>query len=186
MTHALCPWHGDTLRLDDAATLDVSVRDQIEAEANHGAAQLIFQGRRFHADAAAYGITLRAPLELAARYGASRHAALHHYAADHSEPVALLIAGRWPRRDGTLPLWSTVESLAFRARHGRLADRVARLDGALGELLEAARHTSEPPAGAVRIGGRRFAAEAYYNRHCHFVLVAGAGARRGAGRVRAA
>jgi len=186
ITHALCPWHGDTLRLDDAATLDGRVRDQIEAEANFGAAHLIFQGARFHAEAAGHGVSLRAPLALAERYGASRHAALHFYADEHPEPVALLVAGRWPQRDGTLPIWSSVESRSFLARHGRLAGRLTRLDGEFGELLDAARHTSDPPAASVRIGGRRFAAEAYYNRHCHFVLVAERQALPSAVRARSA
>lgn len=171
-THALCPWHGDTLRLDDAATLDGRVHDQLEAEANFGAAHLIFQGARFHADAAEHGTSLRAPLALAARYGASRHAALHFYADEHPDPVALLVAGRWPQRDGTLPIWSTVESRSFLARHGRVSDHLARLDGPLAEILDAARRTNDPPGTRVRLSGAAFAAEAYYNRHCHFVLVA--------------
>ena len=171
-THALCPWHGDTLRLDDAATLDGRVHDQLEAEANFGAAHLIFQGPRFHAEAAEHGTSLRTPLALAPRYGASRHAALHFYADEHLEPVALLVAGRWPQRDGTLPIWSTVESPSFLARHGRLGDHLARLDGPLAEILAAARTANDPPGTRVRLSGAAFAAEAYYNRHCHFVLVA--------------
>jgi len=189
ITHALCPWHGDTLRLDDAATLDGRVRDQIEAEANFGAAHLIFQGGRFHAEAAGHGVSLRAPLALAQRYGASRHAALHYYADEHPEPVALLVAGRWPQRDGTLPIWSSVESRSFLARHGRLTDHLRTLDGPLAEILDAARRTNDPPGTRVRLSGAAFSAEAYYNRHCHFVLVAEAltaarvprGPRTGAG-----
>jgi hypothetical protein len=170
--HAMCPWHGDTLRLDDAATLVGRVRDQIEAEANFGAARLIFQGARFHAEAAELGTSLRTPLALAERYGASRHAALHHYAEEHPDAVALLVAGRWPQRDGTLPIWSTVESPSFLARHGRLADRLGTLDGPLAEILEEARRANDPPGTRVRLSGASFTAEAYYNRHCHFVLVA--------------
>ncbi len=45
--HALCPWHEATLREDTEAELFRATRASIEAEANYGAAELIFQGRAF-------------------------------------------------------------------------------------------------------------------------------------------
>jgi hypothetical protein len=174
--HALCPWHRATLMLDDEDTLSGRVRDELEVEANFGAAQLIFQGARFRRDASASPPSLGAALALAERYGASRHAALHHYAAEHPEAVALVVLGRWPGADGALPVWSRVASAAFRARFAALDAGLVGPRGAAAELLEEARRAKEPPSARLPLrdrdgAARRVTAEAYYNRRCHFLLV---------------
>ena len=175
--HALCPWHRATLMLDDEETLSGRVHDQLEAEANYGAAQLIFQGGRFHRDALAEPVSLRTPLALAERYGASRHAALHHYAGEHPAAVALLVLGRWSGADGALPVWSRVESPSFRERYGRLAPGVLAPGTVASGLVDASRRANEPPSAPLALrdrGGtpRPFTAEAFSNRRCLFLLVA--------------
>jgi hypothetical protein len=159
--HLLCPWHEAALRLDTADELS-TYAEGLEAEANYGAGQLIFQGDRFARDAAAHERSLRTPFALADVYGASRHAAAYHYAESHAGAIALVVAGRWPDAEGRLPVWRTVASPAF-------AGRVPPLDadGPLGEAIEAARSTTEPVATTV--GGLR--AEVANNRHCHLVLL---------------
>jgi hypothetical protein len=174
--HALCPWHRATLMLDDEDTLSGRVRDQLEAEANYGAAHLIFQGGRFVRDAAAEPVSVAVPLALAERYGASRHAALLHYAEEHPEPVALLVLGRWPGADGVPPVWRCVASPAFRARFGPQAGALASLP-AIADLLDEARRSQSPPSTRLALrdrGGtpRLLHAEAYSNRRCLFLLVA--------------
>ena len=67
---------------------------QIEAEANLGAAMLLFQGRRFADRVARERPSIGAPLALAKEYGASAHAALHHYVLTHA--AALGAARRRP------------------------------------------------------------------------------------------
>ena len=94
------------------------------------------------------------------------------------------MAGRWPERGGALPVWSSVESPAFRARFGALAARLPLAPGGeLAPLLDAARRAKEPPEAPLALadrGGtpRPFTVAAYYNRRCHFVLVAERPARR--------
>jgi hypothetical protein len=165
--HLLCPWHAAALRTDTAHELS-AFAEGLEAEANYGAGQLIFQGDAFAREAAAHERSLRTPFTLAGRYGASRHAAAYHYAESHRDPVALVVAGRWPDGTGRLPVWRTVQSPAFARRHGRVPPLDA-VDGSLAEAIEAARSTTGPVEATV--GGLR--AEVANNRHCHLVLVRG-------------
>jgi hypothetical protein len=173
--HLLCPWHRAVMRLDTAGELFGSLGVGIEAEANLAAGELIFQGARFTAEAADHEHSLRTPLALADAYGASGHAAAHHYVERHAELLALLVAGRWPDARGRLPVWRSVESPAFAAAFGRLAGRVRHVgaSGPLAEALDAARRTSDPVPTAIALGGRTFPAEVLNNRHCHLILVAG-------------
>jgi hypothetical protein len=183
--HLLCPWHAATLRLDTAAELFGTWSQGIEAEANYGAGQLIFQGGSFHVEALGCERSLRTPFALAARFGASRHAAAHHYVEAHPEPVALIVAGRWPGADGALPVWRSIESASFLRRFGRLAGclpggRLTALDGPrapLAAAIDQARGSSEPAPATLRLadrGGRvrELRAEVFNNRHCHLVFVA--------------
>jgi|GEM_PF-1812073 len=185
LVHLLCPWHEAVLRLDTAAELFGELSRGIEAEANFGAGQLIFQGGTFAAAARAHERSLRTPFALAAEYGASRHAAAHHYVESHGEPLALLVAGRWPAADGCLPVFRGVESASFAQRFGRLAPllggaRLAARPGAgapLAEAIDAARRCSDPVAAELWLPDRgarlrRLHAEVVNNRHCHLVLVA--------------
>jgi IrrE N-terminal-like domain len=197
--HAMCAWHGEVLALDDETTLFKELRERIEEEANFGAGQLIFQGGRFHRRALRDQIAMATPIELARTYGASRHATLHHYVEEHPYPVALLVAGRYQRADGSLPIWRSVESAKFTERHGRLADRLPNRkltldedqDSPMAEIVRRSRLQTDPPSKVVRIpdrDGRRrkFVAEAFFNGYCHFILVADLKGTRLGQRVRLA
>lgn len=170
LIHALCPWHGAVLRSDTASELFGPARRAIEGEANLGAAMLLFQGSSFAAAAAALPTSLDSVRELAARHGASLHAALHHYVQTHGEAVAMLTVGRFPRKDGSLPVWHRVESraMAIAAERPGLIDALELPRGSgLRELVETARRPSTPPV-AVLSG---VLAEAHYNRHAFLVLL---------------
>ena len=174
--HALCPWHEATLREDTAAELFRATRASIEAEANFGAAQLIFQGRAFRERLRALPADLGAARALAAEHGASLRATLHQLAAQHPAPVALLVVGRFPGRDGALPVWSAVTSPAFRRRRGAGPAAVGP-DTPLRELLEAAR--SFAPLPPAPLAGGPCTAEVHFNRRCFLVLLSlRIGARR--------
>jgi IrrE N-terminal-like domain len=176
LMHALCPWHEVVLREDTSDELFRSTADQIEAEANAGAGMLLFQGRHFAARVASERPSISAALALAREYGASVHAALHHYVVTHAAALAMLLVGRFPRRDGSLPVWRSVESRRYRRRFDRAAAAFpgGLLPGSpLRELVEAARCADEPavarlPWGA---GAGRVRAHAHYNRHTFLVLL---------------
>jgi hypothetical protein len=183
LMHALCPWHEAVLREDTQDELFRATRDQIEAEANLGAAMLLFQGRHFAQRVAGERPSIATPVALAKEYGASAHAALHHYVLTHAKALALLIVGRFPRRDGSLPVWQSIESRRYRARFDRAASAMPRgvMDGTpLRDLVEQARRSSAPPAARLpwedphgRV--RRVLAHAHDNRHAFLVLVHPAG-----------
>jgi hypothetical protein len=181
--HLLCPWHRAAVRFDTAGELFGVLGVGIEEEANLAASELIFQGPRFTAEAAPHERSLRTPLALADAYGASGHAAAHHYVERHAQPLGLLVAGRWPDAHERLPVWRSVESPAFAAAFGRLADRLTHLavGGAatpLAEAVEAARRTSEPVPATLALGGRPLCAEVLNNRHCHLIMLAPKAASR--------
>jgi hypothetical protein len=182
LMHALCPWHEAVLREDTSDELFRSAVDALEVEANAGAGMLLFQGRSFAARVAAERPSISAPLSLAREYGASAHAALHHYVATHAAALAMLVVGRFPRRDGSLPVWRSVESRRYLARFDRAAAATPQglLPGSpLRELVESARRSSAPPAARLpwsdSRGVRRVLAHAHDNRHAFLVLVHPAG-----------
>lgn len=200
-THALCPWHEPALRLllDSEQTLMGRSDSPIEAEADYGSSYLIFQGGRFHRKALTDQVSLRTPMEMAEDYAASRHAAAHYYVEEHPDAVALMVAGRYPRANGTLPVWRSIESPEFRRRFGRFEDHLPNrtlsiVEGAaapLADIVNESQTALDPPSKHVGLtdkGGtqRPFVAEAFFNGYCHFVFVADEKARRLGRRVRLA
>jgi hypothetical protein len=180
LIHALAPWHEAVIREDGRDELfGRAAVDAVEAEANAGAGLLLFQGRHLVARIAAERPSISAPLALAREYGASGHAALHHYVSTHASALAMLVVGRFPRRDGSLPVWRSVESARYRRRFDRAAAAMPHglLPGSpLRELVEAARRASEPPVARLpwtdaRGAVRRVRAHAHYNRHAFLVLL---------------
>jgi hypothetical protein len=175
LMHALCPWHEAVLREDTQDELFKPTVARIEAEANAGAAMLLFQGRHFAERLAAERPSISAPLALAREYGASAHAALHQYVVSHAAALAMLVVGRFPRRDGSLPVWRSVESPRWRERFDSAAALLQRgLDPAspLRELVESARRTSDPAVARLPwTGARGMLAHAHYNRHAFLVLL---------------
>jgi hypothetical protein len=181
VAHLLCPWHAAALRVDTADELFGRLARGLEAEANYGASQLISQAGTFADHAAQHDRSLGTPFELASLFGASRHAAAHHYVETHEGAVALLVAGRWPAA-GRLPVWRSVESPSFIRRFGRLPHQLPdtllhAASGPLASAIDAARRSSEPVAADLNLidrGGRArpCSIEVFNNRHCHLVFAA--------------
>jgi IrrE N-terminal-like domain len=197
--HAMCEWHAPVLLLDNEDTLFKQLHPGVEAEANYGAGHLVFQGGRFHRHALQDQVSMRTPLELSKHYGASRHATLHYYVEEHPDAVGLLIAGRYPRADGSVPIWKSIESQEFHRRFGKLRDHLPDRKLAitnderapLADIIVASRTALDPPSKTIQIadaGGTRrpFTAEAFFNQHCYFVFVADEKATRLGRRVRLA
>lgn len=188
-THALCPWHEQTLRLvDTEQTLFKEMSDLIEAEANYGAARLIFQGDHLMRRARDEQFSIQVPLVLAADYGASSTATIRYYVREHPAAVALLVTGRYARGDG-LPIWYSEESEPFLSRFGRLpvllpdGPAPLRAGTPLGDLIEASRAASLTREGTVGLRAkdgtdRLFVAETFFNQHNFFMMVTERSARR--------
>ncbi len=196
--HQIIPWHEAAFQLDDEERLLGVTRDQLEREAYLAGGHLIFQGRVFWRQALDYRVSISTPIALAPGYGASLHATIRYYALHHPAPVAVLVAGRYRNSAGSVPVWESVDSPAFVAKFGTLADRMAGQlmigdgDGQpLGDIAMKAMSSAEVAAKDVVIpdlggGQHNFVAEAFFNRHNVFVMVTEKKAARFGRRVRVA
>jgi hypothetical protein len=125
--HKAMPWHQGAYYLDDDATLDPRARAELEREANAFAAELLFGVDRFTEMTDSRAVSLAVPLELSTRFATSGHAAMRHYVAHASRPIALLALGKITKYRGAQPglaVFDTqcVESESFRDRYGQVTD----------------------------------------------------------------
>jgi hypothetical protein len=196
--HQIIPWHQAAFQLDDDERLEGRTHDELEREAFLAGGHLIFQGEHFWRRAMDYKVSIGTPVALAPEYGASLHATIRYYVMHHPDPVAVLVAGRYPRSNGSVPVWCSVDSPSFLARFGSLADRMAGQlmiaggDGQpLGDIAMKAMSGAAVAANDVIIpdvNGERllFTAEAFYNQHNLFVMVTEKKAARFGRRIRIA
>lgn len=181
--HQIIPWHQSAFQLDDADRLLGVTRDQLEQEAYLAGGHLLFQSQHFWRQALDYQVSIATPIALAAEYGASLHATIRYFALHHPQPVAVIVAGKFiSHRDGSVPVWGSIDSPAFLDRFGTLADRMAGHlmigdgDGQpLGDIARKAMSAGDVEAKDVivsdRNGARRaFVAEAFFNQHNLFVM----------------
>jgi hypothetical protein len=195
--HQIIPWHQAAFQLDDEERLLGATHEQLETEAYLAGGHLIFQGQHFLRHALDYHVTIATPIALAPDYGASRHATIRYYAMHHPDAVALLVAGRY-QSHGSVPIWTSVESATFTTKYGNLAEimngRLLIAGGTgqpLGDIARQAMTTTEVAAKEFALHGLRgdprdFIAEAFYNQHNLFVLVAEKKAARYGRRIRVA
>lgn len=182
--HRIAPWHQRSYDIDNEAGLFGDTKDRLDAEANLVAANLLFQGRRFHEEALDFRRSITTPIALAEDYGASLHATIRYYAERHPDPVAVVIAGRFLVGQGSLPIWTCVESPSFRNRFGRLDTHFPLgkllplshphqfLDGLAQDALKNDTVSSTDVSIRDLAGNhRRLTAEAFFNGRCTFVML---------------
>lgn len=120
--HDLFPWQhisdGKIGFADNEMTLSLRTTILFEREANQGAAELLFQRERFAEIAADYAIGCATVIELADRFGASRHATFRRYVETHRRAVAGVVLGPRPcqREPLTFQRREAVCSAAWRER----------------------------------------------------------------------
>lgn len=182
--HRVIPWHADSYYLDNEHRLFRDTEEKLELEANLAAAYLIFQGRRFHEQALDYERSIKTPIALADQFGASFHATIRYYVEHHPDPIAVLIAGRYLHANGTVPVWSSVESPSFRMRYGGFVSylpdgklTLSEGQGPFSELARAAFSAVEPPIRKIEVQTPhgeelKLTAEAFFNQRCLFLMVA--------------
>ena len=180
--HRILPWQQEAFFLDDKSRLFRDTEEKFEQEANLAAAHILFQGTRFHQLALEYEDSIDTPVLLADRYDASFHATIRYYAEHHPEPVALAIAGVQIRRDGTVPVWTTVESPTFLQEFGSLAQllggslQIRNEPKTLGVLAGKALGSIDSPTHDGQMSdlcgqNRPYTAGTFSNRHTLFVLL---------------
>lgn len=100
--HKVLPWQREALLyIDDDNTLSPEVNEQFEREANHFAAEVLFQGERFDGDLRELSLSMKSALALAKRYGASAHATIRRFVERHHRSCAVLVLEKvTPQEDG--------------------------------------------------------------------------------------
>jgi hypothetical protein len=109
--HHILPHQQDLLYADDHETLLRTTHRLFEREANHGAAELLFQREHFAREAADLEISTATVSLLAHRYGSSFHAAFHRYAESHPGLIAAIVLERTPRSSSP-PTWRREEFMS--------------------------------------------------------------------------
>ncbi len=94
ITHRVSPWQRSIFATDDQFTLDPRCEDAFEAEANFGAAEILFQGDRFETEARDFPIGLQTISFFAERYDASYHATFRRLVERSDRPCLLLVLKR--------------------------------------------------------------------------------------------
>ncbi|MFV1634814.1 MULTISPECIES: ImmA/IrrE family metallo-endopeptidase [unclassified Phaeobacter] len=164
ITHDLLDWHRDILLGDNDETLSVHCHEEMEAEANYGARQLIFMGERFTVEVRDSLPDWRKLQALAKLYGNSLTTTLWQtvYSCDPAAPMFGAI-GQHPYypniggRDGNQGIAYFIRSDAFfenfpevserdifgamfsyvsRSKRGPLGDGISTFRDANGELCE--------------------------------------------------
>jgi Zn-dependent peptidase ImmA (M78 family) len=123
IVHSVVPWHKGFLLGDNLQTIDPVCHATIEAEANFGAAQLLFMGDRFEADARSREFSFGSIKTLAKDYGNSIVSTLWR-AVDKSDPVTptfgmISVHPRHPKvgkHDGPNPWRYFIRSPAFQTQ----------------------------------------------------------------------
>lgn len=120
VSHHVLPWQRDLLYADDDESLSPATRARFEREANHGAAQLLFQCGDLAHNVADLPVGLDSVEVLARLYGASMRATFRRYGEQHPAPIVAVTLP--PAPDAVEPRrWRHLEvsaSPSWRARFG--------------------------------------------------------------------
>lgn len=176
--HSLAEWHSEFLYGDSEETLSPMCRQQLEAEANYAAGQLLFMRDQFTLEAADAAVTLATVRSLAKRFGNTITSTLWRYVEEvhHGQPMVGIVtpAALGDRFDAHhhLPNRYCIESPAFKERFSNLSEQ---------ELLLVVNgytnYRRGGPLGANEVvlvdcnGDRHvFFFETFSNRHSHLTL----------------
>lgn len=91
VSHKILEWQRVIYTEDDTGTLSPECHNIFEAEANFGAAELLFQCERFEELARDYNISVASTLELANRFEASAHATMRRFVERNLRPCMVLV-----------------------------------------------------------------------------------------------
>lgn len=162
--HSITPWHQEFLFGDDRETLDEACHDQLEAEANFAAGQLLFLQGHFVDEANALAPTLDSVKALANRYGNTITSTLWRLVEEAHQPTPML--GFVTNAD-TGECRYFVRSPSFRERFGNVTEQ--RVQGGIDSYCS---HRRGGPLGAAHVllddsrgEWHRFAFESFSNRY---------------------
>jgi hypothetical protein len=91
VTHSILDWQRIIRTQEDELTLSRECKDIFEAEANYGAADIMFQCERFETEAKDYEVSVESSLYLSNRYDASFHATVRRFVERNHRPCLLMV-----------------------------------------------------------------------------------------------
>jgi hypothetical protein len=91
VTHSILRWQRIILTQEDEVTLSTECENLFEAEANYGAADILFQCERLENEAKDYELSLESVLFLSRRYDASYHATLRRFVERNNRACLLMV-----------------------------------------------------------------------------------------------
>lgn len=145
--HASLPWQRDLYAVveDCEQTIDPELADHFDREANVFASEVLFQLGSFTEEAAQHPFSIKVPLKLGRKYGASAYASIRRYVSENQGACAVLVLEPPDYIDGD----------GFRCRLRRSV-RSQRFQEIFGEIQWPEVYTPDDPVGAViPVGGRR-------------------------------
>lgn len=176
--HAVLPWQSVFGLFEDCRkTLDQDVKAQFEREANVFASEVLFQLDQFAADARDLTFGIKAPLNLAKRYGASVYATVRRYVSCSDRICAVVVLNPPELAEGIghrSQLRRVVSSPAFEVRFPNFPwPSVVTPDDPIGALVPYGRMTGPRTLVLTDADGERhaFVGEAFKTPHQTFILL---------------
>jgi hypothetical protein len=169
--HDLVPWHGDSMMGDNKATLSPGCHEQIEAEANYAAGQLLFLQDRFQEESRSLEVGLKSVRSLNDRYANTITTTLWRY-IELSDRVLVGAVSCHPHRPGeefsqAAPLRYFIRSRGFQERYSRVSEQEI-----FQNMLSYCVDRSGGPLGASELyltddngQSQRFHFETFFNRY---------------------
>ncbi|MBK6940902.1 MAG: ImmA/IrrE family metallo-endopeptidase [Planctomycetes bacterium] len=180
--HSYLPWQREvfTITEDCEQSLDPTVTERFEREANLFAAELLFQGESLQRDAQDLPLGIMTAVNLTKRYGTSIYTGVWRYVSTSLRACAVIVLEK-PRLDPVLgPMWPFrrfIASPEFATGFGtpKLPDFFTVRDGVMGEMLPRGRQRLVQPRSFPwpDINGEEheMLAEAFFTGHNVFLLM---------------
>jgi Zn-dependent peptidase ImmA (M78 family) len=179
--HFALPWQRDTfLYLDDKDSLDHETKLDFEREANYLASCVLFQGDIFNEEASLLELSIKAPMLLADKFGASHQATIRRYVLNSRKRCAVLVLNAAEAAPVfQVPLRNCFESAPFRAEFGEIVTP-KHFGTDFSFVLDVQRRRRLHTKGAVRLetsgaGIQEFEYHFYFNFYNTFVFLMPAG-----------
>ena len=174
--HKVLPWQKIViLTQDDRYTLSGECEELFEAEANHGAADILFQCERFEDEARDFELSIESPIYLSTKYESSRHAALRRFVERNHRPCLLVVLKEtsWESENGEKSYFVnySIPSIPFTSEFGDpLRGKFFNPGHIIGEILN---HGGRGEIVLPDIKGfsRKCVVQSHFNGYRTFVLV---------------
>jgi hypothetical protein len=173
--HGVLRWQKITVTQDDQVTLSAKCEDLFEAEANYGAAEILFQCERFEDEAKDYDLSVESALYLSGRYASSCHAALRRFVERNHRPCLLMVLTPTSRESAggqtSYYVVYSIPSIPFTNDFGEpLNLKFVNAEDALGEILNNGGH-GEIVLADMKGFFRACRVQAFSNNFKTFVLI---------------